>query len=191
MIERVRRIVTGEPEPGKSVFTHVEEVDDPVVFGQDKLYGVWGYDTTPDLPFHTTEPFKFTSMLPGNGGGLRVNVMVKPSKDYVLPPDVEQSEEYKTAMSRRDKLMRAMPHGHKRGRELEPSAPAGMHRTDTIDIGVIVTGKIGIMNMDGSEEVLEPGDVYIQNGAMHSWRGLDDEPSMIVFIVVPANRVRD
>jgi hypothetical protein len=189
MIERVRRVVTGEPEPGKSVFTHIEEVE-PVAAGEERLYGVWGYDATPELPHYSTEPFVYRSILPP-AGGLRVNAVVRPSRDYVVPSDLAESDAYKQAAEKRHQLLHAVAHGHKRGTELDPSMPEGMHRTDSIDVGVVVSGKIGIMNTDGTEEVLEPGDIYIQNGAMHAWRGLADEPSMIVFVVVPATRVRD
>jgi hypothetical protein len=179
----VRRVVTGEPEPGSSTFTHVEEVE-PIVVGESKFYGVWGYDGAPSLPWNETGEYVHRSMFP-EAGGLRVNVVVYPPKGAKVDPETADSDAYKQAAEARTQLLHAVPHGHKR----DPGYGPGMHRTDSIDVGVVISGKLGITNTDGSTHVLEPGDIYVQNGAMHSWEGLaEGEQSMIAFIVVPAER---
>jgi quercetin dioxygenase-like cupin family protein len=63
-----------------------------------------------------------------------------------------------------------------------------MHRTDMIDVGIVVSGELVSELEGGVEQTLKPGDVYIQNGAMHAWRNDTDEPALIVFVTVPAER---
>jgi hypothetical protein len=69
----------------------------------------------------------------------------------------------------------------------DPSRP-GMQRTDSIDIGVVVSGEISIEADDGSTVVLGPGDVYIQHGALHKWHANPDNPAHVVFVLVCAER---
>jgi hypothetical protein len=64
-----------------------------------------------------------------------------------------------------------------------------MHSTDTIDIGVMVSGETTVEAADGSTTVLRPGDVYIQNGAMHKWHPNPDNPPHMVIILMSAERV--
>jgi hypothetical protein len=71
----------------------------------------------------------------------------------------------------------------------DPQRP-GMHRTDTIDIGVIVSGEFTTVADDGSKVVLGPGDVYIQNGAIHNWEQPTDPEKApeIVWVLIGADR---
>lgn len=45
-----------------------------------------------------------------------------------------------------------------------------MHRTQSLDYGVVLEGEIE-MELDGGEiKVLKRGDVAVQRGTMHAWR---------------------
>src|SRR5262245_61580544 len=86
MIERVRRVVMGEPTPGSSAFTHVEEVA-PRTTPTDAMpysYDVWGWDSTPTLPHADTSPYPGMSMFP-KAGGARVLMMTFPA-NWEMPP---------------------------------------------------------------------------------------------------------
>jgi hypothetical protein len=48
----------------------------------------------------------------------------------------------------------------------DASAPF-MHRTETVDYGIVVSGEITLLLDDGSESVLTEGDVVIQRGTDH------------------------
>lgn len=43
-----------------------------------------------------------------------------------------------------------------------------MHRTQTIDYGIIIEGEIYLV-LDDSETLLQPGDIVIQRGTNHAW----------------------
>ncbi len=177
MIERIRRIVTGEPRDRESLFTHVEEVGRT---DAGMWFGVWGWDRPPELPIHSLEPYVARSILPALDG-VRVNVVVHPAPGTGLTGD-----DARRAVEERERALDAVPGG--RTLSDDPAHPAGMHRTDTIDIGVCVQGAISVTSTDGSEQILRPGDVYVQNGAMHAWKNASDGASVIVFVVLGAQR---
>ena len=58
----------------------------------------------------------------------------------------------------------------------------GMHATDSVDYGVILSGKITMELDDGEVTELVPGDVWIQNGTRHAWR-VEEKCTMAVVLV--------
>ena len=60
-----------------------------------------------------------------------------------------------------------------------------MHRTNSVDYAVIVSGMI-IMLMDEEDDdvVLSAGDVVVQRGTNHAWSNQFDEPCVIAFVLV-------
>jgi hypothetical protein len=178
---RIRRVVTGEPESGQSRFTHIEDVE-PFVNGLARIYSVWGYDEAPQLPICMTSSYDKTSLFPP-ADGVRVHVIT-------FPPPVDDSSGDTRDRAAELEVVRRMnevPAGLQRPRG--PGIPSGMHRTDTIDIGIVISGTIGLICTDGQEELLQLGDVFVQNGAMHAWRGLDREhENSIAVITLPATR---
>lgn len=60
-----------------------------------------------------------------------------------------------------------------------------MHRTDSVDYAVILTGEIYMM-MDEDEFLLKAGDTVVQQGTNHAWSNRGTEPCQIAFILVDA-----
>jgi mannose-6-phosphate isomerase-like protein (cupin superfamily) len=65
---------------------------------------------------------------------------------------------------------------------------AAWHTTTTIDIDVILAGRVGLDLPDVEPVELGRGDVVIQRGTHHRWRVLGDEPLRMatVMVAVPA-----
>ena len=61
----------------------------------------------------------------------------------------------------------------------------GMHRTESIDYAVIMSGEID-MNLDGGSAHLKQGDVLVQRGTIHNWVNNGTEPCVIAFILIDA-----
>lgn len=175
----IRRVVTGETPDGKSVFTHVEEVE-PLQVGGLSWYGVWGWDEVPALPFYSPDAYRPASVFPGaNPGAARVQVVVfPPGQGVVKRPAGETSEEYRDLLAR-------VPAGGIRDPE------TGMHSTSSIDLTFVLEGEIGLEQTDGAEVTLRRGDVLVQNGAYHAWRNRSDEACVVAFVVLGANRDDD
>ena len=58
-----------------------------------------------------------------------------------------------------------------------------MHRTQTIDYGIVLAGEIWLLVDDG-EVRLGPGDIVIQRGTNHAWSNRTEEMARIAFILL-------
>lgn len=69
--------------------------------------------------------------------------------------------------------------------EFAPGNPPMMHRTETLDYAVVLSGEI-VMEMDESELTLRAGDVVVQRGTNHAWANRSDAPARVAFVLVDA-----
>jgi uncharacterized cupin superfamily protein len=58
-----------------------------------------------------------------------------------------------------------------------------MHRTETIDYGLVLEGEIFLL-LDDSEAHLRAGDVVIQRGTLHAWENRSDRLARMAFVLV-------
>ena len=68
-----------------------------------------------------------------------------------------------------------------------PDAPLGWHRTETVDMNVLLGGEL-VLVLDKEEVAVHPGDVVIQRNTMHAWRNPTSEPVYWVAVLVPIRR---
>jgi hypothetical protein len=64
----------------------------------------------------------------------------------------------------------------------------GFHRTDTHDIGWLISGELELELDDGQISWLEPGDLIVRKGTRHKWHNRTDEPAVEGFVTLGANR---
>lgn len=71
--------------------------------------------------------------------------------------------------------------------DMLPGKPSPMHRTFSIDYGVVISGRLEL-TLDGGETVeLEAGDVVVQRSTNHLWRNPSEtELTRIAFILIEA-----
>jgi quercetin dioxygenase-like cupin family protein len=72
--------------------------------------------------------------------------------------------------------------------ELAPGNTPRMHRTDSLDYAVIMSGEID-MELDGSTTHLTAGDVVVQRGTVHNWVNRGTQPCVIAFVLIAAKPV--
>ena len=61
------------------------------------------------------------------------------------------------------------PNGTKiRINEFPPGAVSPMHRTQSVDYGIVLSGEV-VLVLDDTETVLRAGDVVVQRGTNHRW----------------------
>ena len=63
-------------------------------------------------------------------------------------------------------------------------APPVWHRTETVDIDVLLGGEL-ILMLDKEETTLHPGDVVIQRNTNHAWKNPTDGPVYWAAVLVP------
>ena len=57
---------------------------------------------------------------------------------------------------------------------------------DSVDYGVIISGKIKLELDDGEQVELTAGDVFVQNGTRHAWRA--EEHCRMAVVLVGTDR---
>jgi quercetin dioxygenase-like cupin family protein len=68
--------------------------------------------------------------------------------------------------------------------DLRPGAASPMHRTESVDYGIVLAGEVHLVLDDGSETRLSPGDVVVQRGTDHAWENRTDSVSRMAFILI-------
>lgn len=68
--------------------------------------------------------------------------------------------------------------------DLAPGSRSPMHRTQSLDYGIVLSGTVSLVLDDGSETALRPGDVVIQRGTDHAWVNETDESARMAFVLV-------
>ena len=64
----------------------------------------------------------------------------------------------------------------------------GMHTTQTVDYGIVLSGEVWLELDDGAEVRLTPGDCIVQNGTRHAWHNRSEHAAKIAFVVVGATK---
>ncbi len=70
-----------------------------------------------------------------------------------------------------------------------PGNAPRMHRTDSIDYAIIMSGEIDMELDDGHTTHLKAGDVVVQRGTNHNWLNHGTEPCVIAFVLIDAKPV--
>lgn len=69
--------------------------------------------------------------------------------------------------------------------EFPPGVATAMHRTETVDYVIVISGEID-MEMDDSTVKLKAGDIMIQRGTNHAWINRGTVPAKVAFVLVDA-----
>jgi len=72
--------------------------------------------------------------------------------------------------------------------EFMPGVSPRVHRTDSIDYAVVMSGEID-MELDDSAVHLKAGDVLVQRGTIHNWVNRGTESCIIAFVLIDAQPV--
>jgi mannose-6-phosphate isomerase-like protein (cupin superfamily) len=176
MIWRVRRVLTGHDDQGRSTF--IADGPAPNVKEMSAMPGLaltdlWetkgapasnaGAGDAADRPVHL-EP-------PKNGTILRI---------VEFPPD----SAWRNRTDGKDGF-KSIGAGHAQDKA---SADPMMHKTSTVDYIIVLKGEIHAV-METGEKLLRAGDVLVQRGTNHSWSVRGNEPCIVAAVLVSAKPV--
>ncbi len=174
---RVRRVVTGQTESGRSVFVSDEQVESTTLrlLPGAEFHQVWGGDEPLVLPTDGSRP-------PAPGyfpppAGFRFLFFTLAPQGVTAPAGLDVPAALQELEEKLPGLAAAM----------EPDHP-GMHTTDTIDFDLVVSGDVWLELDDGAEVRLGPGDCVVQNGTRHRWRNRSSEPCVIAVALLGMRR---
>jgi quercetin dioxygenase-like cupin family protein len=75
--------------------------------------------------------------------------------------------------------------------DLAPSQVSPMHRSNSIDYGIVLSGALELELEGGDKTRLGPGDIVVQRGTNHLWRNPSaTEWCRIVFVLIEASPAR-
>ena len=172
------RIVTGHDAQGRAVI--LEDAPPPRVARIGGEHGplffeVWNTRETPaHIDRASREPPEEGIQLAPPTNGTRIRVLEVPPEDAsiaTLTP--EQARAHFAEVGAAD----AASHSG------SGSKHAFMHRTETIDYGIVLEGEITLI-LDEGETVARAGDIVIQRGTNHGWANRGKEPCRIAFILI-------
>ena len=173
----MRRVVTGQDAEGKAVFVSDEAVAPvtPALLPGYEFHQIWGSDDRVPLPTAGTRPDAPRYFPPPAGFRFGLFTVAPASEQLDAGVDIA------AALAEFEAKLPGM------AEHLEPDNP-GMHTTDTIDYGFVVSGEVVLELDDGAETVLRAGDTYIQNGTRHRWINRADVPAVLVVSLVGSPR---
>ncbi|CAK7207217.1 hypothetical protein SEUCBS139899_010026 [Sporothrix eucalyptigena] len=70
--------------------------------------------------------------------------------------------------------------------DMPPGSTSAMHRTVSVDYGILLEGEIELILDSGEKRIMTRGDVCIQRATMHAWRNCSDtEWGRMLYILQP------
>jgi quercetin dioxygenase-like cupin family protein len=72
--------------------------------------------------------------------------------------------------------------------DFQPGAPGIMHRTETLDYVIVISGEIE-MDTDEGSVTLRSGDVMVQRGTNHAWVNRSEMTARVAFVLLDAQPI--
>ena len=173
----LRRIVTGHDETGKAIV--LNDGPPPMIIRNPmqeglSFYEVWNTQSPNIVTAEEEEPtFRHEGKTAPPKGGSVIRFVDIPPEGQSGP---EFDADHAAALFEKVGLKENAEH-HIPGRH-----PL-MHRTESIDYGILISGEI-VLLLDDSEVILKPGDVVVQRGTIHAWTNRTNEIARMAFILI-------
>ena len=173
-----RRIVTGHDDQGRAVI--LEDSPPPRVarIGGERgpmFYEVWNTQESPArIDRNSGEPVEEGITLAPPTNGTRIRVLDVPPEDSSfseITPEEAQAHFAEVAA------------GDASSHSGEASRHPFMHKTESVDYGIVLEGELTLI-MDIGETVVRAGDIIIQRGTNHGWANRSDKNCRIAFILI-------
>jgi Cupin domain len=170
----MRRIVTGHNEQGKAVIVSADVPPNILPFAAvpgTVFYEIWNTNASPVPIDNGDDPTMRPLQLHPTPSGSIIRFVD-------IPPDTIQnnvSDEDIAAGFAQMGAAKAIKHDGESRHKI-------MHRTETIDYGILISGELWLV-LDEGETKLNVGDVVIQRGTNHAWSNRTNEIARMVFIL--------
>jgi len=172
----IRRIVTGHDASGRAVVASdgpLPTVVEIAAIPGTVFHEVWSTSESPAAVNNGADPTIGPLTLPPPNGGTRIRFVD-------IPPDTPEflahgAESMHAAFSEV---------GDAKASTVKADSPHPlMHRTESIDYGVVIEGEMTLI-LDDTEVALAPGSVVIQRGTDHAWANRSGRPCRMLFVLI-------
>lgn len=172
----IRRIVTGHEADGKAVVLSdgpLPHVTRPPHQPGLAFHEIWNTRRMPvPVAFTEVEPTDLHRDTAPPKGGTIIRIVD-------IPPEGQDGPDFDRAEA--EALFRAVGL-EENARHTIPGRHPLMHRTESVDYGVVLSGQI-VLLLDEAEVPLSPGDVVIQRGTIHAWANRSDSICRMLFVL--------
>ena len=172
----IHRVVTGHAADGRAI-----------VASNGPLPSVVEISAIPGTVFHEVWSTTGTPAPVDNGADLTLGALMLPPpklgtriRFVDIPPDTAEFIAYGAA-----KMKEAFAQiGDEKASTVKAHSPHPlMHRTESVDYGVVIEGEMTLV-LDDSEVLLRPGSVVVQRGTNHAWANRSGKPCRMLFVLV-------
>ncbi len=172
----IHRVVTGHDSAGKSIVSSngpLPNVLELSTIPGTVFHEVWNTAGSPAPVDNGPDPTLGALVLPPPKRGTRIRFVD-------IPPD---TDDYLTNGAER--MQAAFSEiGDAAASTVKADSPHPlMHRTESIDYGVVVHGELTLV-LDTSEVQLRPGSVVVQRGTNHAWANRSKQPCRMLFVLI-------
>lgn len=70
--------------------------------------------------------------------------------------------------------------------DLLPGKVSPMHKTNSVDYGIVLWGEMEMRLDSGEVTRLQPGDIVVQRGTNHAWANVGTTSARMVFVLIDA-----
>jgi quercetin dioxygenase-like cupin family protein len=169
---KIRRVITGHNAAGRSVILFDDQAGDEGAPSVD----LWGnYETPADLTGRGDVAAAGFAFNPPPGGAAFRYAEIAP----------ESTVAHLDGEALRQSMRETFAAMGVSGAVVDQTRHWGMHRTNSIDYVVLLSGKVTLI-MEEGEVDLEPFDVVVQRGANHGWSNRGEEPARLMAVMIDA-----
>lgn len=172
----IHRVVTGHDPEGKAVISSngaLPKVVEIAAIPGTIFHEVWSTTGAPTPVDNGSDPSLGPLMLPPPKLGTRIRFVDIPpdTADYLAHGSARMNDAFAQIGDTKASTVRAdSPH------------PL-MHRTESVDYGIVIEGEMTLV-LDDSEVLLKEGSVVVQRGTNHAWANRSGRPCRMLFVLV-------
>jgi hypothetical protein len=166
---RARRVVVGTDRAGKAVMESDEVTPTQRSSSGFNISDIWVVQTLP-ANVRDGAPTDMADTIPREGILIRV-VTFQPDGEGDIHPASDRG-----AVEPEDLKATARDSGVE---------IAGLHMTDSVDVGTVISGELTLLLPTG-ETTLRPGETFVLRGSEHAWRNRTAQPVTIVVTMIGA-----
>jgi mannose-6-phosphate isomerase-like protein (cupin superfamily) len=174
--KQFRRVVTGHDENGRAIIQSdsAPERTKTLAGGGPTFYEIWNTRETPvRIDRTSSEPAEEGIILAPPTNGTRIRVLD-------IPPETAEISNLDAASARAHFAeIGAESASTNTGQARHPH----MHRTETVDYGIVLEGEITLL-VDVGEVTVYAGDIVVQRGTNHGWANRSGKNCRIAFILI-------
>lgn len=172
----IHRVVTGHDARGRAVLASegpLPTVVEIAAVPGTVFHEVWSTAGSPAPVDNGPDPTTAALMLPPPPHGTRIRFVD-------IPPDTPELLAHGAA-----RMQAAFTQiGDRNASTVKADSPHPlMHRTETVDYGVVIDGELTLV-LDEGEVLLRPGSVVVQRGTNHAWANRSGKPCRMLFVLV-------